>query len=76
MPQITEFQEIQALQLDVLPTNVTSGSGYVVRRIAIEDIGGMPENTVAEDWVGLYEAWSSRVGDRLCQRAFAMGLDA
>ena len=51
MPRVIQFQEVQNLQKDVLRSNLAGGSDYVARRVAIENIGGILENTISEDWI-------------------------
>ena len=50
MPMVAQFQEIQGPQIDALGASLAGGTGYVARRLAIDDIGGIPEDAVAEDW--------------------------
>ena len=44
------FWKVQAVQRDALGTTLGSGSGYVARRKAIEQIGGWPTDVAVEDW--------------------------
>lgn len=51
MPVINHLQKIQNLQKEFLGTSLAGGSGYVARRAAIAQIGGMPEDAIVEDFV-------------------------
>lgn len=51
MPLIHHLQEIQSPQRDILGISMAGGSGYVARRDAIAQIGGMPEDAIVEDFV-------------------------
>ena len=49
MPPLAHYQEINALQMNALGASLAGGSGYVARRVAIENVGGMPEDAIVED---------------------------
>ena len=51
MPVINHLQKIQNLQKEILGTSLAGGSGYVARRGAIAQIGGMLEDAIVEDFV-------------------------
>ena len=51
MPVIHHLQKIQNVQREISGNSVAGGSGYVARRSAITQIGGMPEDAIAEDFV-------------------------
>lgn len=64
MAVINHSQQIQNVQKGILGTSVASGSGYVARRGAIAQIGGMPEDAIAEDFVASVRL--RRAGWKLC----------
>ena len=64
MPVINHLQKIQNLQQEILGTSLAGGSGYVARRAAIAQIGGMPEDAIAEDFVASVKL--RRAGWKIC----------